>query len=37
LRLSAELQKSGVADDVGAEIDRILRRLLASVEQMFVE
>jgi hypothetical protein len=32
-----ELQKSSVADDVGAEMDRILRRLLTSVEQMFIE
>ena len=35
--LRAELQKSDVADDVGNEMDRILRRLLTSVEQMFVE
>jgi hypothetical protein len=35
--LSAELKRSGVAQDVGAEVDRILHRLLISVEQMFVE
>jgi hypothetical protein len=35
--LSVELQKSSAADDVGAEMDRILRRLLTSVEQMFIE
>ena len=35
--LSAEMRKAGVADDVGAEMDRILRRLLDSVEGMFAE
>lgn len=34
--LSAELEKSGVADDVGAEMERVLQRLLNSIEQTFV-
>ena len=35
--LSAELLAAGIADDVGAEMDRILRRLLTSVERIFAE
>ncbi len=33
--LAAELKRSGAADDVVAEMDRILHRLLTSVEQAF--
>jgi N-formylglutamate amidohydrolase len=35
--LAAELKKARVADDVGAEMNRVLRRLLDSVEDMFAE
>jgi len=35
--LAAELKTARVADDVGAEMNRILRRLLDSVEDMFAE
>jgi hypothetical protein len=35
--LSAELREAGVAADVGAEMDRILCRLLISVERIFAE
>jgi cytochrome P450 len=35
LMLAAELRQSGAADDVAAEMDRILYRLLKSVEQAF--
>jgi hypothetical protein len=35
--LSAELREAGAAADVGAEMDRILRRLLPSVERIFAE
>jgi hypothetical protein len=33
--LAAELRQSGVAADVAAEMDRVLHRLLTSVEQAF--
>jgi hypothetical protein len=33
--LAAELKESGAADDVGAEMNGILQRLLSSVEQAF--
>ena len=35
--LAAELETARVGDDVGAEMNRILRRLLDSVEDMFAE
>lgn len=35
--LAAELREAGVAADVGAEMDRILRRLLISFERVLVE
>jgi hypothetical protein len=35
--LAAELETARVGDDVGAEMNLILRRLLDSVEDMFVE
>jgi hypothetical protein len=35
--LLAELREAGVAAVVGAEMDRILRRLLTSVERIFAE
>jgi hypothetical protein len=35
--LAAELRTARVGDDVGAEMNRILRRLLDSVEDMFAE
>ena len=35
--LAAELKTAQVGDDVGAEMNRILRRLLDSVEDMFAE
>jgi hypothetical protein len=35
--LAAELKSARVGDDVGAEMNRILRRLLDSVERMFAE
>ena len=35
--LLAELREAGVAAEVGAEMDRILRRLLTSVERIFAE
>ena len=35
--LAAELKSARVGDDVGAEMNRILRRLLDSVEHMFAE
>jgi hypothetical protein len=35
--LTAELKKARVADDVGTEMNRVLCRLLDSVEKMFTE
>jgi hypothetical protein len=35
--LEAELIEAGVADDVGAELNRILHELLDSMEKMFAE
>ena len=35
LMLAAELKRSGAAADVAAEMDRVLQRLLTSVEQAF--
>jgi hypothetical protein len=37
IMLAAELKSARVADEVGAEMNRILRRLLDSVERMFAE
>jgi hypothetical protein len=37
IMLAEELKSARVADDVGAEMNRILRRLLTSVERMFAE
>ena len=33
--LAAELKRSGAAADVAAEMDRVLQRLLTTVEQAF--
>ena len=34
-RLAAELKESGLSDDVGAEVEHVLQRLLTAVEQAF--
>jgi hypothetical protein len=33
--LAAELKESGLSDDVGAEMEHVLQRLLTAVEQAF--